>query len=44
VSEEWNFFATSHEKNAWNSLGGNVKEYPYSDQTATPTQLFDWIF
>jgi hypothetical protein len=44
VSGEWNFFATSHGKNAWDSLDGNVKDCPYSDQTATPRQLFNWIF
>jgi hypothetical protein len=41
VSREWNFFATSHGKNAWNSLDGNVKDCPYSDQTATPRQPFN---
>jgi hypothetical protein len=41
---EWKFFATSHWKNAWNGLDGNVKDCPYSDQTATPRQLFNWIF
>jgi len=31
-------------KNAWNNLSGNVKDCHYWDQTATPRQLFDWIF
>jgi hypothetical protein len=42
------FFATSHDKNACDSLGGTIKrlaaraslKQPYTDQIMTPTQLF----
>ena len=50
ISAEWHFSATSHEKGAYDGLGGTVKrlaarvslQRPYNDQIMTPRQLFDW--
>jgi hypothetical protein len=47
---EWQFFATSHGKNACVGVDGNLKrlaakaslQHPYNDQTMTPHQLYEW--
>lgn len=50
VKAEWNFFASSHGKNACDGVGGSVKRLAaqaslrmvYNDQIMTPRQLYDW--
>jgi hypothetical protein len=50
VSAEWYFFATSHCKSAYDTLGGIMKilagrvslQQPYTYQNMTPRQLFSW--
>lgn len=50
VEAEWNFFASSHGKNACDGVGGAVKRLAaqaslrmvYNDQIMTPRQLYDW--
>lgn len=50
VQAEWNFYATSHGKNACDGVGGTIKriaarvslQRPYEDQILTPKQLFDF--
>lgn len=50
VKAEWNFFASSHGKNACDGVGGTVKRLAtlaslrmvYNNQIMTPRQLYDW--
>lgn len=50
INAEWNFFASSHGKNACDGVGGAVKRLAaqaslrmvYNEQIMTPRQLFDW--
>lgn len=50
IKAEWNFFASSHGKNACDGVGGTVKRLAafaslrmvYNDQIMTPRQLYDW--
>ena len=50
IQAEWNSFATSHEKNACDGVGGTIKRLaahasclrPFSNQILTPKQLFDF--
>lgn len=50
VEAEWNFFASSHGKNACDGVGGSVKRLAAlaslrmvgDEQITTPRQLFDW--
>lgn len=50
VKAEWNFFASSHGKNACDGVGGTVKRLAtlaslrmvYNDQIMTPRQLYVW--
>lgn len=49
IEAEWNFFASSHGKNACDDVGGSVKRLAaqarlrmvYNEQM-TPCQLYDW--
>lgn len=50
IKAEWNFFASSHGKNACDGVGGTVKRLAalaslrmvYNEQIMTPRQLYDW--
>lgn len=50
IEAEWNFFASSHGKNACDGVGGSVKRLAaqaslrmvYNEQIMTPRQLYDW--
>ena len=50
IKAEWNFFASSHGKNACDGVGGTVKclaalaslRMVYNEQIMTPRQLYDW--
>ena len=50
IRAEWHFFATSHDKNACDGIGGTVKREAaraslratITGQILTPQQLFEW--